>query len=200
MDEENTLVRTAVRKLTSLRLPDLHTGDMGSHVVNGEAAEKRPRLDYRAELPEAMQAMRGLEDVVKRSSLEPPLLELVRLRASQLNGCAYCIDMHSKDARAKGETEQRLYLVSAWREAPVYTPRERAALAWCEALTLLPSSGAPNDVYEDVAAQFSPAEVAALTLAIAAINGWNRFAVGLRSPVGSYVSPSGRQEAATQAR
>jgi AhpD family alkylhydroperoxidase len=133
--------------------------------------------------------MSGLEQAVRDSSLEPALLELVRMRTSQLNGCAFCLDMHSKDARARGEGEQRLHLLNAWREAPFYSARERAALAWCEALTLLPQSGAPDDVYEQVARQFDEQEIVALTLAIVAINGWNRFAVGLRSPVGDYVSP-----------
>ena len=146
------------------------------------------RLDYRAELPDAVKAMSGLEKVVESSTLEPLLLELVKQRASQINGCAYCLDMHTKDARAIGEDEQRLHLVAAWREAPFFTPRERAALAWTEALTLLPATGAPNDVYEAMACQFDPAEQVALTLAIVAINGWNRLAVGFRRPVGSYVS------------
>ena len=140
--------------------------------------------------PEGTQAMLGLERAVRKSSLEPALLELVRLRASQLNGCGYCIDMHTKDARARGETEQRLYLTSAWREAPCYSERERAALDWTEALTLLPRTGAPDDVYKRVADAFSPEEVVALTLAIVAINGWNRLAVGMRSPVGTYRSPT----------
>jgi AhpD family alkylhydroperoxidase len=146
------------------------------------------RIDYRAVLPEAVEAMSGLERVVRRSELEPQLLELVRMRASQLNGCAYCLDMHSKDARARGESEQRLHVLAAWREAPFYSDRERAALAWCEALTLLPANGVPDDVYSEVAAQFEDEELVALTLAIVAINGWNRFAVGLRTSVGGYVS------------
>ncbi len=150
------------------------------------------RLDYGKTSPAALHAMLGLEHVVDESTLEPELLDLVKLRASQLNGCAYCLDMHSKDARAMGEEEQRLYLLDAWREAPCYSDRERAALAWCEALTLLPQSGASDDVYAEVAGQFDDEEIVALTLAIVAINGWNRFAVGLRSPVGSYVSPLGR--------
>ena len=147
------------------------------------------RLDYRKVLPEALQAMVGLEEVVHGSTLEPELLELVKTRASQLNGCAYCLDMHTKDARARGESEQRLHVLAAWREAPFYSERERAALAWCEALTLLPQTGAPDDVYAEVERAFEPEEIVALTLAIVAINGWNRFAVGLRSPVGDYVSP-----------
>ena len=145
------------------------------------------RVDYRRVFPAAGKAMAGLEEAVRASPLEAPLLELVKLRASQLNGCGYCVDMHTKDAEAIGGEEQRLHLVVVWEEAPVYSPRERAALAWCEALTLLASSGAPDDVYDQVAAEFNPEEIVALTLAIVAINGWNRFAVGLRSPVGSYV-------------
>jgi AhpD family alkylhydroperoxidase len=133
--------------------------------------------------------MLGLEHTVRRSGLDPLLLELVKLRASQLNGCAYCLDMHSKDARAQGEDEQRLHVLAAWREAPFYSPRERAALAWCEALTALPQTGAPDDVFAELEAQFAPEEIAALTFAIVAINGWNRLAVGLRTPVGGYVSP-----------
>jgi AhpD family alkylhydroperoxidase len=146
------------------------------------------RIDF-STVPEAMQAMRGLEQAVHGSSLEPELLELVKMRASQLNGCAYCLDMHSKDARARGESEQRLHVLAAWRETELYSDRERAALAWCESLTLLPQTGAPDDVYAGIAAQFEPEEIVMLTLAIVAINGWNRFAVGMRSPVGGYVSP-----------
>jgi AhpD family alkylhydroperoxidase len=146
------------------------------------------RLDYAAAAPDAMEAMRGLEKVIESSTLEPRLLELLKVRASQINGCAYCVDMHTKDARAIGEDEQRLHLVAVWREAPSFTPRERAALAWTEALTLLPETGAPDDVYEAMAREFDPPEQVALTLAIVVINGWNRFSVGFRTPVGSYVS------------
>lgn len=151
------------------------------------------RIDYRRGYPEVMQAMAGLEQAVHDGPLEPELLELVKMRASQINGCAYCLDMHSKDARARGESEQRLYVLNAWREAPFYSDRERAALAWCEALTLVSETEAPDDVYEELAGQFGEDEIVSLTLAIVAINGWNRFAVGLRSPVGHYVSPH-RQE------
>ena len=154
------------------------------------------RLDYGAELPDAVKAMSGLEKVVESSTLEPLLLELVKQRASQINGCAYCLDMHTKDARAIGEDEQRLHLVAAWREAPCFTPRERAALAWTEALTLLPETGAPDDVYEAMANEFDPTELVALTLASVAINGWNRLAVGFRRPVGSYVSHRHQERAA----
>ena len=151
------------------------------------------RIDYRNVYPDALQAMRGLEDAVHASTLEPKLLELVKLRASQLNGCAYCLDMHSKDARARGESEQRLHVLAAWREAPFYSERERAALAWCEALTLLPQTGVPDETYAQVREQLDEEEIVALTLAIVAINGWNRFAVGFRSPVGDYVSPYGKR-------
>ena len=145
------------------------------------------RIDHGAVFPAAREALGGLERAVRGSDLDPALLELVKVRASQLNGCAHCLDMHTKDARACGESETRLHLVATWREAPCYTPRERAALAWCESLTLLPQTGAPDDVYAEVAAVFTPPEIVALTLAIIAINGWNRLAVGLRSPVGDYV-------------
>jgi AhpD family alkylhydroperoxidase len=147
------------------------------------------RVNYATTFPNGFAAMRSLEEAVRRSGLEPALRELVNLRASQLNGCAYCLDMHSKDARARGEDEQRLHVLAAWREAPFYSPRERAALAWCEALTLLPETGAPDDVFADVEAQFSAEEIAALTFQIVAINGWNRLSVGMRTPVGDYVSP-----------
>jgi AhpD family alkylhydroperoxidase len=147
------------------------------------------RLDYKQEFAQGFEAMRALEAAIRRSDLEPLLLELVKLRASQLNGCAHCLDMHAKDARARGEEEQRLHVLAAWREAPFYSERERAALAWCESLTLLPQNDAPDDVYAEVEAQFSPQEIAALTYQIVAINGWNRLAVGLRAPVGDYVSP-----------
>jgi AhpD family alkylhydroperoxidase len=146
------------------------------------------RLDYRQVLPDASRAMSELERVVEASTLDPKMRELIKLRASQLNGCAYCVDMHTKDALAIGEDPQRLHLVAVWREAPVFSPRERAALAWTEALTLLPESGAPDDVYDEVAREFAPEEQVALSLAIVAINGWNRLAVGFRQPVGAYVS------------
>ena len=151
------------------------------------------RIDFRSVFPAAIDAMAGLENAVRTSTLEPELLELVKLRASQLNGCGYCVDMHTKDATAIDVDPQRLHLTVAWREAPCYSERERAALAWCEALTLLPGSDVPDDLYDDVRSQFSDAEVVALTLGVVAINGWNRFAVGLRSPVGSYQPPERRR-------
>ena len=141
------------------------------------------RVDYARQFPEGMRAMAGLERAVRSATLELELLELVRIRASQISGCAYCLAMHNRDARARGEHATRLDTVAAWREAPCYTARERAALAWCETLTELPRTGAPDEVYADVEAAFSPGEIAALRFAIVAINGWNRLAVGLRADV-----------------
>ena len=146
------------------------------------------RLNWSEAMPEAGPAMRGLSKIAHSSTLEPFLLELVNVRASQINGCAYCLDMHTKDASAMGETDQRLHLAALWRESPVYSRRERAALAWTEALTLLPETGAPDDVYQEIADVFTPEEQVALTIAITTINTWNRLAVGFRSSVGDYVS------------
>lgn len=144
------------------------------------------RIDYRQVAPAAVAAMRDVQRYVDHCSLEKKLLELVKLRASQINGCAYCVDMHSKDARALGEAEQRLYAVPVWREAPFFSERERAALAWTEALTLISQTGAPDDAYQFARSQFSEKELVDLTMAIIAINGWNRLAVGFRAVAGSY--------------
>jgi len=138
------------------------------------------RLNYVKAAPAVYEGMLALQKVVESGGLEKPLLELIKIRASQINKCAYCLFMHTRDARKAGESEERIYLLEAWRESPLYTARERAALAWTEALTLLPEAGAPDDVYAEVAAQFSEAEIASLTLAIATINAWNRFGVGFR--------------------
>lgn len=143
-------------------------------------------MNYQAASPELFTAMRGLEQAVRRSGLDHALLELVKVRASQLNGCAYCIDMHWKDARAAGETEQRLYGLSAWREAPYYSDRERAALAWAEAVTLIAAAGVPDAVYAEARAHFAEKELADLTWAVAAINAWNRVAIAFRAPAGTY--------------
>ncbi len=144
---------------------------------------------------DAFQAMLGLGAAVNRSGLEPALLELVKIRASQINGCGYCLDMHTKDARANGETEQRIYLLTAWREANVYTERERAALAWTEAVTRLEHQDVPDDVYEAARAEFDEDELVALTLAIVQINGWNRLSIAFRRPAGDY-RPSDRERIA----
>ena len=139
------------------------------------------RLDYSKAAPGTVQAMYKLEKFVEESGLERSLLELVKTRVSQINGCAFCLDMHSAAARKQGETEQRLYLLDAWRESPLYSERERAALGWTEALTLLPETRAPDDVYGALKAQFSEEEQVTLTLLIVAINGWNRIQVGFRA-------------------
>ncbi|EEF58744.1 carboxymuconolactone decarboxylase family protein [Pedosphaera parvula] len=146
----------------------------------------KPRLDYTKASPGAYKAMAGLEHYVRHSGLEPSLLELIKLRASQINGCAFCIDMHTKDARAHGETEQRLYLLDAWREAPFYSERERAALAWTEAVTLVSESHVPDSIYEQARAQFSEEEMINLTMAVVAINGWNRISIAFRAVPGAY--------------
>lgn len=139
------------------------------------------RLDFASASPEGLKAMLGLERFVQGCGLEKSLIELVKTRASQINGCAYCIHMHTADARAAGETEARLYLLPAWRESPLYTPRERAALAWTEALTLISETGAPDADHAQMAAEFTEAEQVNLTLLIGAINVWNRLAVGFRA-------------------
>ena len=144
------------------------------------------RIDYSKVSPGVYRAMFGLEKYVHDCGLENPLLELVRMRVSQINGCAHCLDMHSKDARAGGETEQRLYLLSAWRDAPVFSARERAALDWAEALTLIAETEISDELYDATRRYFSEEEIVNLTAAIVAINGWNRFAISLKSPVGSY--------------
>lgn len=148
------------------------------------------RIDYYQVAPGAVRAMLGLEQYLAgqegEEGLPPPLLELVKIRVSQLNGCAYCLDRHTKDARAAGESEQRLYLLGAWEEAPCFDPREKAALAWAEGLTLQAQQGVSEELFHRARQQFSERQLADLTLAIVAINGWNRFAVGLGAEVGSY--------------
>ena len=144
------------------------------------------RLDYSKVAPGSVQAMYKLEKFVEESGLERSLLELVKTRVSQINGCAYCIDMHTKDARALGESEQRLYALNAWRETPFYTDRERAALAWAEAITLISESHASDEEFEAARAQFSEEELVKLTLAVITINGWNRLAIAFRETPGTY--------------
>jgi AhpD family alkylhydroperoxidase len=150
----------------------------------------KARIDLKRVNPGIMQAMLGLERQVHQAGFDTKLLDLVRMRASQINGCAYCLDMHSKDTRAAGETEQRLYGLEAWRETPYYSERERAALEWTEALTLVSETHVPDEVYERVRQQFSEDELAHLSLAIVAINGWNRLNVAARTVPGSYVAGS----------
>jgi len=148
------------------------------------------RIDFRSALPSALTAMMGLQKVVNSSALEPELLELVKIRASQINGCGHCLDMHTKDAEAMGMASHRLHLVAAWDEAPYYSDRERAALEWCEVLTLIADHGVPDEAYEEVAAVFSEEEIVALTFAVIAINSWNRLNVAFQSSVGDYVAGS----------
>jgi AhpD family alkylhydroperoxidase len=144
------------------------------------------RIDYTKVDPSAAKAMYGLEQFVHNSGLDHKLVHLVKLRASYINGCSYCVDMHSKDARASGESEQRLYAVPVWRETPFFTPRERAALAWTESVTQISQTGVPDEAFQEARAEFSEAELVALTMAIVAINGWNRLAVSFRTEPGTY--------------
>jgi AhpD family alkylhydroperoxidase len=146
----------------------------------------KQRLDYRKSAPQGVSSLRHLQDYVEGCGLEHSLLELVKTRASQINGCAYCLDMHTKDARAAGETEQRLYTLSAWRETPFFSDRERAALAWTETLTLISEHHMDDALYEEVRKHFSEKEIADLSIAIIAINSWNRLAIPFRTPPGSY--------------
>ena len=141
----------------------------------------KPRMNFQQAAPDTVKALIALETQIQSSGLEQSLIELVKTRASQINGCAYCINMHTQDARKHGETEQRLYLLNAWREAPAYTDRERAALAWTEAVTQISDTHAPDDLYNEVRAHFSDAETVNLTMLIATINAWNRLAIAFRA-------------------
>jgi AhpD family alkylhydroperoxidase len=141
----------------------------------------KQRLNPYQAAPETVKALMALEDHLAKSGLETSLYHLVKTRASQINGCAYCIHMHTRDARAHGETEERLYLLDAWRESPLYSDRERAALAWTDSLTLIAETHAPDDVFEEVKKHFSDDEIVKLTILIGAINTWNRLAISMRS-------------------
>lgn len=147
------------------------------------------RLDYQRASPQAFNALLHTEQQVRKSGLEESLLELVKSHASQINGCAWCLDMHTKDARAQGETEQRLLLLPVWRDAPCYSARERAALAWTEAVTLIATQPVSDALYTEAREHFDERALVDLTLAIIAINGWNRMNVAFRTHVGDYVSP-----------
>ena len=146
----------------------------------------QPRIDYRKFAQGALNPMFALEKYIAESGLEPKLVHLVKMRASQINGCAYCLDMHSIDARASGETEQRLYTLDAWRETPFFTDRERAALAWTEAVTLIAQTHAPDDVYADLQKHFTEKEIVDLTFVVGTINLWNRLAISTRAVPGHY--------------
>jgi AhpD family alkylhydroperoxidase len=146
----------------------------------------KERMDYKKASPQGAKAVGELHAFIRKCGLEHSLLELVKLRASQINGCAHCIDMHTKELRADGESEQRLYLLNAWRESPFYSDRERAALAWTEALTLVTEGHVPDEVYELARVQFNEEELANLTFAIVAINGANRINIAFRTVPGAY--------------
>jgi AhpD family alkylhydroperoxidase len=146
----------------------------------------QPRIDYRRHAQGALKAVLDLEKYIAESGLEPKLIHLVKMRASQINGCAYCLDMHSIDARTEGETEQRLYTLDAWRETPFFTERERAALAWTEAVTLIAQTHAPQEVYEELKKYFTEKEIVDLTFVVGAINLWNRLAISMRAVPGHY--------------
>ena len=152
-----------------------------------------PRIDYRKVAPGGLEAVLGLETYLSRCGIEESLIQLIKLRASQINGCAYCIDMHWKDLRSVGEPEQRLYGLDAWEESPYYTDRERAAFAWTEAITKIRDTHAPDELYEEVRKHFSDKDIADLTLTIATINLWNRLAISMRAVPGRY-QPAKRQE------
>ncbi len=146
----------------------------------------QPRLDYWKSSSQGLSAFRQFNAYVENCGLERSLLELVKIRASQINGCAYCLDMHTQDARAAGETEARLYTLSAWRDTPFFNDRERAALAWTEAVTQVADGPIQDALYDDLKRSFSEKEIVDLTLAIIAINGWNRLAIPFRTPAGRY--------------
>ena len=154
-----------------------------------EPTATTPRIDYKTVAPGSLRAMYGLEQYVRTTGLEHSLLHLIKLRASIINGCAYCVDMHTKDARVEGETEQRLYGVAVWHETPYFTPRERAALAWTDSVTNISQTHVPDEAFAEVKEYFTDEQIVALTMAVVAINGWNRLAVALRQPVGGYVPP-----------
>jgi AhpD family alkylhydroperoxidase len=170
------------------RWPEDHPGDGISTPESERGPLMTPRFSYTTTDPNAYDAMHGLESYLEKCAIEQPLIHLVKLRASQINGCAYCIDMHWKDLRALGESELRLYLLDAWRESPQFTPRERAALAWTEAVTLVADGHVPDEVFGEVRQEFDEPELADLTLVIATINAWNRLSISSRAVPGAYVS------------
>ena len=149
------------------------------------------RLNWYKILPESYTAIKGMESYMEKSNLEPQLKELVKIRASQINGCDYCINIHTKDALAIGESKERIDMVYGWHNSTLYTPRERAALDWCESLTLIAETGAPDDVYAEVERLFSPEAIVELTFVIVTINSWNRLSVGFRTEVGNYALTKG---------
>jgi len=171
-------------------MPNTDTITRPTNNQEAHAEPKGPRVNYVRVAPEAFRAQRGMENYILQSGLEHSLLHLVKLRASYINGCAYCVDMHTKDARQAGETEQRLYAIPVWRETPFFTPRERAALAWTEAVTEIFKGGVSDELYAQAQEHFSEKELVDLTMAVVTINGWNRLAITFHAPVGSYVPGS----------
>jgi len=160
--------------------------EMTEMVESATMSSNAPRIDYAALAPGALRVLLGVEHYVRQSGLERSLLHLVKLRASYMNGCAYCVDMHTKEARADGEREQRLYAVAVWRETPFFTPRERIALAWTEAVTTMGEHGVSDTLHVAALEQFTELELVNLTMAVIAINSWNRLATTFRAEVGSY--------------
>lgn len=158
-------------------------------LAKSEVASMEPRIQHSKVAPQGFQAALQLYEYVKHCDLEPSLVDLINVRASQINGCAYCIDAHAREARASGESEQRLYALSAWQEAPFYTNRERAALAWAEAVTLVATDHVPDAVYDQARQVFSEKELVDLTLAVASINTFNRLSTSFRNPVASRFTP-----------
>jgi len=152
--------------------------------MNTETTTDKPRIEHWKASPDAMKAMLALETAVRGLGIDQGLLELIKLRVSQINGCAYCVDMHFTDAKKRGETEQRLNLLPYWHEVTLYTPQERAVLRWLEALTKLPGGHVSDEDFEEIRRFYSDAEITNIILAIVTINGWNRFGVGLRIPIG----------------
>jgi AhpD family alkylhydroperoxidase len=177
--------------LLGSRVSSIYPLDHRIHLFKKEPSTPKgetmqPRVDYRKFAQGALNPMLALEKYIAESGLEPKLVHLVKMRASQINGCAYCLDMHSIDARAAGETEQRLYTLDAWRETPFFTDRERSALAWTEAVTLIAQTHAPDDVYADLQKHFTEKEIVDITFAVGTINLWNRLAISTRAVPGHY--------------
>ncbi len=158
---------------------------VGTPIAPGITEDASMRLNYRKVAPEGLKALSALDEYLRTTALEPALLELVKLRASLMNGCAYCVDLHAKTARSNGETEQRLYALPVWRETPFFSPRERAALAWTEAVTAIGRHGVPDAEYDEVRTHFADKALVDLTLAVITINAWNRLAVTFQPPVGT---------------
>jgi len=183
-------MRVPIQPRRKLRLSVQLSQNAAVLVLGSEAVIKdevmTPRIDYPTVVPDSFKTLLTVERYARSSGIEPSLRRLIKLRASYMNGCAYCVDMHSKEARHDGETEQRVYAVPVWRETPFYTARERAALLWTEAVTDVSGTGVPDATYDEVRTQFTEIEIVNLTMAIIAINAWNRMAISFRSEVGSF--------------